>query len=190
MREPRQRIYTTISKKHYSILKKYEEKYRTQAKTLELALELLNGKPLLSEEEQIWRIVYKTPRAVTINRDLLIRLFEVFLERNGGEQELRDLCTKSGYLCTLFLSILGKPVDQANLREAVDALYMLYNFSHFFERVSLREQDNFYELTLTHPGNKFYSMAFKIFTEIILKDLNLKIESRIEEHYLILKIYK
>ncbi|WP_230627865.1 hypothetical protein [Methanosarcina barkeri] len=54
------RIATTISEKHWILLKKYGEKFETQQKALELALECLenNSKqcPKLTIKQNIWLI--------------------------------------------------------------------------------------------------------------------------------------
>ncbi len=39
------RINTTVSSKHYGLLKKHAEKYASQQKTIEHALELLDNNP-------------------------------------------------------------------------------------------------------------------------------------------------
>lgn len=52
------RISTTISQKHWELLKKYAEKFETQQKALEHALESLENSskqnPALTEEENLW----------------------------------------------------------------------------------------------------------------------------------------
>jgi hypothetical protein len=52
------RISTTISQRHWALLQKHAEKYETQQKALELALESLENSakqsPVLSQEEKLW----------------------------------------------------------------------------------------------------------------------------------------
>jgi hypothetical protein len=76
----RHRIATTISEKHWELLKKHAEKFETQQKALELALECLenNSKqfPELTLEQKIWLLCESADSMCCVQKDALKILME------------------------------------------------------------------------------------------------------------------
>jgi hypothetical protein len=78
----KRRVCTTISAKHWELLKKYTAKYETQQKVLELALESLenNSKHItaLSQEEEHWMRIGREAKSVAclIQKDGLKELLK------------------------------------------------------------------------------------------------------------------
>ncbi len=77
----KRRICTTISAKHWELLKKYAEKFETQQKALEFALESLEKcgrqiQPLTPEEEQWMRAGREMKTVCVLHKDLLKALLE------------------------------------------------------------------------------------------------------------------
>lgn len=74
------RISTTISQKHWELLKKHAEKFETQQKALELALESLeNGSrqiPELTLEEKYWMRLKPAKSLVIIEKTAFKSLIE------------------------------------------------------------------------------------------------------------------
>jgi hypothetical protein len=69
------RISTTISQKHWELLKKHAEKFETQQKAIETALESLERIskqiPALTSEEKYWMRLKKIKSLVIIEKKCL-----------------------------------------------------------------------------------------------------------------------
>ena len=119
----KRRICTTISQKHWEILKRHVDKFETQQKALEFALESLdNGSkqsPALTREEKweerYWICLKSTKLACFIQKDGLKILLET-----GNINLLNEHVAKYKPMEYNIKYYLQKPLKELSLKEVVD----------------------------------------------------------------------
>lgn len=72
------RVCTTISAKHWELLKKYTAKFETQQKALEAALENLESSskqnPAISQEDRFWLQMRELKVLIHIHKDVFLEM--------------------------------------------------------------------------------------------------------------------
>lgn len=186
------RISTTISQKHWELLKKHVVKFETQQKVLEFALENLenlesNSKQCmeLTAEQKIWRVCESLNTACCIQKDGLKILIEtVDLER------IKEYVFKNKPIEYLVEFYFKKSLKECSLKEVIVGLIYGARASHFFDTVDYGDGGDHYMLALTHSlglnGSKLNLITF----ESMFETYGVNFESSISEKTIFMKIYK
>lgn len=189
------RISTSISQKHWEILKRYAEKHETQQKVLELALESLDSIESMKE-------ISKSNRSLTVEEEYWLRAKSLksiclipkdvfgFYTNTADIEQYKEFLTQSSSLTFGLEYLLQKPIKECSLKEVIDTLVIILRIGNAFDTVDCKEDSNLYLLILTHSfgikGSKMACIAY----EIIFKSYGAKVESIISDKTIFMKIYK
>lgn len=185
----KRRISTTISPKHWELLKKHTAEFETQQKVIEYALERLeNGAKHypISKEEEFWRRVGREPMsACLIQKDGLKMLIETadmdrFMEYAANQKP-------EEYLIEYYYQ---KSLKECSLKEIMDGIVIIARMSRWLETINYTDDGDHYTLKITHNLGIKNSKMFKIMNESVFKTYGAKTESEISERSLFTKIYK
>jgi len=186
------RINTTISTKHWEILKKHTEKFDTQQKVLEVALERLeNGSKqntALSPEEDFWiRIRKEYGQNLCVLHKDIVKEFCKF----GGFERMNKMANEMNLTETQVLFFCNKPLKECSLKEIMEAIVHTFKIVNIFDIIEYEDHGNFYLLSITHILNSGGSdKTFKLPFEKLFEKYGAKTESEESESNLFMKIYK
>jgi hypothetical protein len=185
----RHRIATTISEKHWELLKKHAEKFETQQKALELALECLesNSKqfPELTAEQKFWLTCESISSVCCVQKGALKILMEtVNIERFNG------YVTKNRPIECLIEFFLQKSLKECSLKEIIDGLALLFRTSHLFETINCKDNGDYYVLALTHSMGLNNSRLNLATFESLFETYGTYVQSIISENTIFMKIFK
>jgi len=134
------RISTTISQKHWELLKKYSEKYQTQQKALELSLESLDGlenletcskQSLESEwEKRSWMFI-KSSRSMCFVQKAGLKL----LIETADIERIKEFVIKNKPLEYNLEFFYQKPLKECSLKEIMDGLVAITREGNWNETV-------------------------------------------------------
>lgn len=186
----KRRISTTISTKHWDILKKHSEKHESQQKALELAIESLENNSiktnsLLLEQEQVHPMFKEKQFLCHINRDQL-RLFFEKMDVGAVIKEFK----KEKYSVNFTIMQCQKPLKNCSLKEVIDAAVYLINYSNTAESIEYTDEGTHYFLKIFHNMSMNYSTATRALIETVFEAFGARIESEIYENSLFVMIYK
>lgn len=189
----KRRINTTISAKHWEILKKHTEKHESQQKVLEVALERLeNGSKQnssLSQEEELWvRFGSKYgPNLSVLHKDIVRECLKF-----GGFERVNKMANEMNLIETQVVSICKKNLKECSLKEIMDSIVWLFKITNIFDIIEYKDQDDFYFLSITHFLNLEgrNQTDFKLLFEKLFEKYGVKTESEVSENNLFMKIYK
>lgn len=183
------RISTTISEKHWELLKKHADKLETQQKALELALESLeNSKkqsPTLTEEEKIWMRLLRTKSSVPIEK----AAFKLLIEPVDIEQ-LNKLIIRDKPIEYAMEYCFQKPLQECSLKEIMDELVMIFEVTNWFDTVDYTDDGGYYTLKITSSLGFTVSKVAVMSIENALKAYGVKVESIISSKMVFMKIFK
>jgi len=183
------RISTTISMKHWALLKKKMDKYETQQKVLEHALENLDNdiKPemQLSPEEEIWLLAGKVKSACLIQKDG----YKVILETLDLER-FTDYVNRQKPLEYVLEVYCQKPLKECALKEIIEAIVINGKISNQFDIIGYSDDVDHYTLKMTHDLGINNSRLLKIVYNSVFHSYGVKVEDQISERSLFLKIFK
>jgi len=188
------RLNTTISTKHWEILKKHTENFETQQKVLEAALERLdNGSeqncplkqvcPFPQQEHEGIREALKS--ACIIHKDLVKALIEASdFERFSG--------AISSYkpIEHLIAHYYQKPLQKCSMKEILDGLIFFIMTGNVTDSINYTDEGNQYILKAVHSLNYKCPKMLKFIIEGIFEAYGAKTETEISEKSLFMKIYK
>lgn len=182
-------IHTTLSSKHWEILKKYTEKHETQQKVLELALESLeNGSKkdvALSPEEKYWLGLAGLQSACIIQKNGLKLLINVADIAAFQEYVARDKPMEFA-----LEHYYQKTLKEFSLKEVVEGVVVISRMSHWFDMVDYMDKGDHYMLKMT----QFLGLNLSKIQEILFKSVfttyGARTESTISEKTFFMKIYK
>ncbi|MGB9928512.1 MAG: hypothetical protein ACPK85_08920 [Methanosarcina sp.] len=185
----RHRVATTISDKHWELLKKHAEKFETQQKVLELALECLENKskqfPELTAEQKFWLGCESISSVCCVQKGALKILMEtVNLER------FKEYVAKNRPIECVIEFFLQKSLKECSLKEIVDSLALLFRTSHMFETINYMENEDHYALALTHSMGLNNSKMNLITFESVFKTYGTYVESITSENTIFMKVFK
>jgi hypothetical protein len=183
-------VHTTLSQKHMELLKRLSEKYDTQQKVLELALESLvneskNTPPMTPEMEFWMRIGSDVKTACLIQKDGLKELmrtadvdqYSVFVkDQKPLEYSLEYYTQKSAKDC--------------NLKEVIDGLIINAKLCNWFEMIDSSDEGDHYTIKFFHNLGLNNSKISQIMCESVFSTYGYKTESDISDRYLFVKIFK
>jgi hypothetical protein len=183
------RISTTISQKHWGLLKKQAEKLGSQQKTLECALECLekssNQSSVLTEEEKLSMRILKLKLPCLIQKDSLKMLMDtVDIERQ------KEYVTKNKPIEYAIEYYLEKPLNECSLKEVIDGLVINSKMSNWFDTVDCTDDCSHYTLKITHSLGLNTSKLIKILDESVFKTYGVKAKSTISEKTIFIKVFK
>src|SRR4030067_1415941 len=172
------RINTTISAKHWEILKKHAEKYESQQRTLEIALESLENhlkqSPALSPEMQVWLSICELNNTCLLNKALFLELI-----RTADAERFNELLTTLKLAEYLVVIYQQKPLKECSLKEVMDGIDITGKALKFFDELKYTDDGNYYTLKVHHSvvirgleGSK----SFKLFFESVFETYEVKTE--------------
>jgi len=184
------RINTTISAKHWEILKKHTENFETQQKVLEAALENLEKRSkqehILSPEDQYWISAGgEMKSACLVHRDI----FEVLIDTANLERII-EVINNQKPTEHLIARYYQKPLKKCSLKEVIDGLIFFIKVGNIPDVINCTDEGNYYILKVVHSLNIKFSKMLETFINSLFEAYGIKIENEISEKVLFIKIYK
>lgn len=185
------RISTTISPKHYAILKKHAGKYGTQQGALERAIECLDQSPQKiappSREEELWLRLGRdlnTAFSVVQADAFVVALETVDFGRIG------EYLARSKPLESIIEYCYQKPLGQCSLPELLDGLALSTKTLRLCDAINYTDEGDYYDLYVTHyfglNGSKMVSMLY----ESAFASYGVETETQVSERSIFTRIYK
>jgi hypothetical protein len=185
------RLSTTISSKHWALLKKYAEEYETQQKALERALESLDSSSLMSsqltEDDKAWLRAGRDLKSslVVIPKDL----WKVLIETADIER-FREFVTFYKPLVMAIEYYYQKPLKKCSMKEVIDCFLIDSRFKNLDENISCYDKGDYYELSIFHSFGITLSEMHVITYGNALESFGAKYESNYSERIVFIKIFK
>jgi hypothetical protein len=184
------RISTTISPKHFAILKKHAKEHGTQQKALELALETFDKKALegssLSQEESFILRAWREKMACVIYKELLSMLI-----KTADLKQSEDWYNTNTTVMAFMIEFLNqRPFKELSLREVLDDLVTLAKISNFFNRYTYSDEGDHYMLKIYHDYGFNGSKYFLFTVENLFNFCGVKYKSSVSDKTIFVKIYK
>lgn len=182
------RLSTTISMNHWAILKKLSERYGTQQKVLEVALENLNNPGhvgSLTREEELWLELYNVKSICMVQRDGLRVLIDCMDIDRWGEY----VAQQNPMLFVIEVN-LQKALKECSLKEILDTMLINSQISRQFDTTNYSDDGEYYTLKYTHDLGLNNSKMHKILNESLFDSYGAKTECQISERSVFMKIYK
>ncbi len=183
------RVSTTISQKHWELLKKHAEKFKTQQKALELALESLENSskqsPVLNPEEKYW-ITLKWANSLVIVEKTAFKL----LIETADIERLNELFIQDKPIEYAIEFYLQKPLKECNLKEFIDGLVISTRITNWFDTIDYTDDGSHYTLRMTHDFGFTLSRLTVMLIESALKTYGVNAESVTSARTIFIKIFK
>jgi hypothetical protein len=143
------RISTTISQKHWDLLKKHVEKYKTQQRVLEVALENLENDSKqsseLTVEEKAWMRINKEKTICVIEKNA----FQLLIE-NADVEPLQEYFIKNKIIESRIELIFQKPIKELNLEELIVGIVSAGKLINWIDTAEYTENDMHYSIVMSH----------------------------------------
>jgi hypothetical protein len=182
-------IHTTLSAKHLEILKNNAEKYGSQQKALELALESFQSQPKptarLSPEEELWKQFSGNNMACFIQKEGLKMLLET-----ANMAAFVDVISKTKPIEYQIESYYNKPLKDCSLEEVIHGMVINARMSHWFDEVDYRDQGSYYTIKWGHCLGINGSKMTKILPESVFRTYGAKFDTTVSEKTVFMKVYK
>ncbi|MCC4769084.1 hypothetical protein FXV91_02340 [Methanosarcina sp. DH2] len=183
------RISTTISQRHWELLKKHAEKYETQQKALEFALESLekSSKQIqeLTLEEKYWMRLRRAKSLVIIEKTAFKYLIETtdieFLDKLFSQNKTIE------YTIELYFQ---KSLEECSLNEVIDGLVINLNITNWVDTIEYTDNGGYYKLIITHGLGFAFSKLLATSIENMFKTYGVKAESVVSVKTIFMKILK
>lgn len=183
------RISTTISQKHWKLLKKHAEILETQKRVLETALECLENsskqKQALTVEEKLWMRIVSEKAACLVQKDALKMLIETTDLELQKEHVIKEKPME--YTIEYYLQ---KPLNECSLKEVLDGLVINARVSNWLDTVDYTDEGDYYILKMTHSLGFNTSKLIKMLDESVFKTCGIKAKSTVSEKTIFIKIFK
>lgn len=182
-----QRINTTLSEKHYAILKKHTKMYGTQRSVLEHALEKsLKTCHDLSQEEEIWMQMYQIKDLYMIHaKDHLKLLFNT-----AKIDKIQEYIKKDSPVKFIIEWYYNKPFQDFRLSELIGGIIFNIKVFGFAENINLKDSDDHYTMNIFHELGLNGSKIILYMNENVLEEYGAKFESECSIKNVFFKIYK
>lgn len=169
--------------------KKNVEKFETQQKTLELALECLenNSKlcPDLTIEQKNWLFAESMDSMCCIQKDALKILME-----SANLEKFKEYVIQNKPIECLVELFNQKPLKECSLKEVIDGIKIVFRTSHLFDTIDSRDDGNYYLLIVSHSlglnGSKLNLTTF----ESVFYTYGVDFKSIISEKTIFMKVFK
>ncbi len=180
----KRRINTTISTKHWELLKKHANHFETQQKALEHAIQLLenSNSSELTPYQRVW-VHFCEIQSVCVSRDM----FKAFLKNSNVDMVLRETPQT---LVHVIEDQYQKPLKKCTLKEILDGLLFIGRAINWFESVSYTDEREYYYLKFVHSLSLNCSKLNNGLLEELFREYGTKIESDISEYTIFVRIYK
>lgn len=183
------RISTTISQKHWELLKKHAEKFETQQKALELALENLENTsrqiPELTLEEKYWMRLKLAKSLVIIEKTAFKSLIET-----ADIELLSELFLKNKIIEYTIEFYFRKSLKECGLKEIIDGLVINLRITSWGDTVECTDCGTHYKLIITHDLSFAFSKLVTIWIENMFKAYGVNVESIYSIKTIFIKIFK
>ncbi len=186
------RICTTISARHWGLLRKHLEKFMTQQKVLEAALEKLEESSSrdseLRSDEKLWNDMGKELRhnLCIIHKDVIKEVF-----KSGGFERMAKKSAEMNLMEFQVIFSCKKPLKECNLMEIMEGIVQSYRLVNIFDTIEYEDLGNYYLLII------FYNLDIGTCTmnimsgfEKLFRKCGVKTESELSENHFFMKIYK
>ncbi len=186
----KRRICTTISVRHWELLKKYTAKFETQQKALEAALENLESgskqNPVISQEDRFWLQIRELKVIIHIHKDVFLEMV-----KTADYERVDKILATYGLAEYMIVFHYQKPLRECNLKEVMDGVVITARVANWLDTINYTDNSDHYTLIATHSiGNIKYSNSFKIFYQTLFEKYGIKTQSKISDNSLFMKIYK
>lgn len=185
------RINTTISAKHWEILKRHAAKYESQQKTIELALESLEDKseqiPGLSSNEQLWMSI---GRDMSSSISLVHKSFFDELIETADCERMFKIYAKLRPAEYLVVWYYKKPLKKCSLEEVIEGIILTTRMGNWFNTMNHKDNFNHYTIEINHELKMKGSILFTKFFEDLFEAYGVKTESEISETGFFIKVFK
>jgi hypothetical protein len=182
------RLSTTISMKHWAILKKLVERYETQQKAIELALDNLNNPGqgrTLTPDEELWLLVGRVKSTCVVQKDGLRILMETadidrwadYVARLKPFEYVTEVCCQ-------------KPLKECSLKDIIEAHVFNARVSKQYDIIDYSDDGDHYTLKLTHDLGLNNSKMLKVLYESLFNTYGARNEYQISERSIFVKVYK
>jgi hypothetical protein len=171
------------------LLKKHAEKYETQQKTLERALECLENSskqcPELTPEQKFWLACESISSVCCVQKGALKILMEAV-----NHVRFKEYVTKNKPLECVLQFFFQKPLNECSLKEVVDGLTIVFGTSHMFDTVDYNDKGDYYLLVITHSLGLNNSKLNLTTFESLFETYGVNVESKISENTIFMKVFK
>ncbi len=191
MKNEKRRISTTVSLKHWKILEKHIQKFETQKKVLELALESLennsNHSAALSQEEEHWMRIGREGKSAVclIQKDGLKELL-----RSVDIEGMKEVVANQKPLEASIEYFGKKHLQDCNLKEVIDGAVMCGKISNWFDTINYTDDGDHYTLIINHSMGSNNSRISKMQFESVFNTYGVKTETKISERSIFMKVFK
>ncbi|SNQ62459.1 conserved hypothetical protein [Candidatus Methanoperedens nitroreducens] len=184
------RVCTTISSKHWELLKKYTTKFETQQKALEAALENLESdskqNPAISQEDRFWLQMRELKVLIHIHKDIFLEMV-----KTADYEKVDKILATYGLAEYMIVFHYQKPIRECSLKEVMDGIVITARAANWLDTINYTDNSDHYTLIATHSvGNIKYSNSFRIFYETLFEVYGVKTQSKISDNSLFMEIYK
>ncbi len=188
IRMEKYRLCTTISMKHWEILKKHIETYETQQKVLERALECLDSdtRPGATGPEG-----EASPRAMTEKSAAPVQKYALMMLL-----DTIDLDKIYEYIARVKPTVYAleyyyhKPLNECSLKEIMDGLVITSRAIGWYDTVDYEDNGDHYTLRLTHSLGPNGSKVARMVNEVIFDTFGACNDTVITEKGIVQTIYK
>ncbi|MGD9776125.1 hypothetical protein [Methanosarcina mazei] len=185
----RHRIATTISDKHWKLLKIHAEKFETQRKALEIALECLeNNTEQYSEltvKQKYWLMCESIGSVCCVQKEALKILMETV-----NHERFKEYVTKNKPIEYEIQILLQKPLNECSLEEVVNGLMIVFRTSHMFDTIDCKDNGDYYLLILTHSLGLNNSKLNLMTCKSLFITYGADIESKTSGNIIFIKVFK
>lgn len=187
----RHNLHTTLSSKHWELLKKHQDRYETQQKVLEAALESLDGNPKQlvphSPEEEFWTRIGRelTKNICLVQKDALKKLFE-----SADIEQMKEYIATETPGEFVIEYYYRKPLKECSLKEIVEGMVICGKVSGWFDTINYTDDGDHYTLKATHSLGINMSKQFVMMEESVYKNYGVKTDKHLSERSFFLKIFK
>ena len=183
------RVSTTISPKHWALLKKFSDNC-TQQKVLKIALENMEKNtrqlPSQSPEEELWmRIGSEVKSVCIIQKNALKELLRT--ADTGRFVEMIALEKPIEYVIEYYYQ---KPLKECTLREVVEGNVINGKMARWFDTISYADDGDHYTIKITHDMGINNSRIHQLLNESLFKSYGARTEIDISERSLFIKVFK
>jgi hypothetical protein len=185
------RISTTISTKHSALLKKQAEKYGSQQKALEHALECQenenNSKPIskLSPEEEMTMRIVQSKLACLVEKQGLKHILE-----NLNMKPYLTILNNDKLLQYQLEVYFQKPLKDCSLKEVMDGMIVNAKLGNWFETLTYTDDGDHYTFNATHNLGLNCSKINETLFEGLFKSYGVRVNITTSERTIFMKIYK
>jgi hypothetical protein len=185
------RISTTISQRHWAILNKYSEKFSTQQKVLEFALENLEkasgDNTQLSKEDEIWVHVGREIKSALV---IFQKDYAKILLETADIERFREYTANEKPVEFIIEYYYHKPLKDCSLKEIIDAIILNIKIQNSADAVNYTDDGDHYTINISHSMGLNMSIESVIMHESVFKAYGAKFESHYSERNIFFKLYK